>query len=1633
MASNPTEKDIQLISDAVLEGTLDVNNLPQSAQAALANRWQSFGLDVSQPYDETSQAQYQALRQEREARAGGGFFDSPVFKPIEWVGSKLYAAYSATISPILSAGGMALHSVAYGRADYIGEDGEWDAMQDYWDLAHNISPGQAVWMMGFSDSQLKERGIRPDQIAQDKKLVAAGEYRDNATPEDPFGIRTKADEYFGSGASKYVTGATDFAVSWYLDPLVLGGKVVGASKRALINKPVTPSIEKLGKKFGPDEAFNKFAEKPAFQSMVDTVMNVKTASPDNAALILRRDMPTLSKSANGDALARLLVQAKDADEVSDILRVSLGDVAGKTALEIRNVKVVDQVDQITTKNVLHAQYYDGLSDAVKASPRGQKVKAAIDRQTSFVNKLNNETRVIDDKIDAFRSLDAMNFNRVTTPLGLKVRAGVQDGSFKQMRGGGMIRGTGALVYNSTIGAPIKLIRSYNDIKPTNYIDVHGESSYKELDASLRETKSLTREAREMYVSQYIKANPNERQVALMQIEKKITRNMVDRYNLKNPTKPVDYDIADEMYKEVARRRSSGQAAAAQSGRSYGSATMPDPADPSRSIRVAEVEADGSRLISTPIFDTQLANSHVLLDFGLFEKALNANASKWQAAKLRHGQGWIAKSGDVVDFVNTTWKFAQLFRLGYAPRALADDFLGQLARFGGVAMMGRASTGGKVMLEDFTRAKWMGDSVASARIAQGNLAQHIEEMGASQAAIKRNLLRAQAKGTTGDIQRLTDDMQTITDDLATAQQTHADFGSLVAAGAQMRDVKIGRQVFSPAFGGKQGELYRDLAAGNRNFNNLMGSQADFYLKRMRRLEWKNISPATEGAETHMAAWIRHANDQIGQSGVGRQALMGKSESEIAAWMRNTPEGQKYRHDIGLKNMSDYELAQRVKAQVDYVLDPSIPGMDAIRQAVLQGKLEKDMLNIVPLRARPMVNAEAFRYAEGTSTVSSLLDRGITGWYNLANQMPATKLLRNPLFGSSYKNHLSESMATMKAQGVTHIDESTRKILETNARKGALDDVKKYTFTMDHETKMAYMMRNFGAFFGAQQESWNRWSRIIADKPDVLARVGQAYGAPARAGIVADGDGNAVDASGHVTDPVTGEKRLIKYADRRMIVQVPDYLGGKGLNKALGLDENASFVIPMSSAEIILNHGDGALPVGAGPFVQIGVNHFAKEDPKVADWAKKLGVLPFGPQESIMDFINPTTGKRLGDATDDMGETKQRALFYSMQVENYKYENGLRETQPTWDELKDRADRWTMFRTAAAWTLPISVNGQDPYQFFRDEFQRYQKLDPDTSDEKFYDKYGDSFYAFTQSMSKNNSGLRPTAESVTMSKYYQDLIEQVGPEYAGLIVGHEGDGTYSEGAYFYQKTHASDVASNVTQRTTMSAREAFEESQKSRGWMQYRTYMDNLNAQLFDRGLSTFDDEGAEDLKDTKKALVEVLTNQRFADGGENPFYNEAWEKDFSSMDRGKYDRTAFDLEKIVQDPELWAKAVGQDGTVGVRSDIYTLKTYLEYRKQMAVTLASRDSEGGSADITAQSNYDLKNSWDDMVMRLLESDTKFSWIHSRYFATDMGFSMDVKYTEEQQAAMAASDATVIGQQAVTQQDQPGMFDVMADNGV
>ena len=1578
--------DLKLISDAVLDNRYKYDELPQNVQDHLYNYWQSTA-----PTDPTSGGpDVNALARERAKKAEevGG---TPFFlKPIEALGSGLYWLYSKTISPMVSTVALGAHRAIYGKEaeDRISTDfwGVEDA-KDLWSDAHKVSPGQAIWMLGFNNKELRERGISPNQMAMDKRSLERGEL--------PLGQKPKSVDYFSSGAAKWVTGTTDFALSWYADPLVIGLKTTGAAVKGAKTQPITGQVEKAGEISGkPEEAFNILSDTPTFQKMTDLIWDIKVNNPDNAALIMRRDLSTFRESPNGDTLARLAVQTNTKDELVDLLRITMGDAGGYVGLQGKSAVLESQVKALSAKQVLHNTYYDSLSDAKKASVFGQRVKAALTQQEKAIAQMDAERGIISDKMNAFKTLDNMNFNEVITPASIKVRQAElisgQTGR-RKVTGQGMVKGVANTVYNAGGILPVKLVRTYNDIKPSYFIDIHGASSYKEVEAALMEHKALPREVREKWVSDYIKATPNERQRVLLNMENRIVQDMIERYNAKNPGKEIDRSIADDLYTDFLERRKGMQGEAGKRQQSYGASRMEDPSNPGLTVRIAEVDAGGGRVVPSPVFDTQLANNHVLMDFATMEKAIFSHGQKFQKAKDFAGRGWTQTVG-VADTLNTVWKFGQLARIGYIGRALADDTLGQLARFGAMAMTTRIASGTGTFVTDMVRGKFMKGGVATARANMDMIDTQLADLTAMQASAKADMLRVQAGKQQGDLQALTDDYNDITDEILKMKTARADWSDKAALGSQQRDVRVGRQIFEGPLAGREGSMFADFAAGERNFANMMGNAGDWYLKRMRRQDWRPVSVGDVGAEKHLDAWFRVINDQVAGSAIGRLALEGKSESEILNWMRTTPEGKAYRKDIGRKHQPDVELVRGVIKYVEDLLPSAHPGVDAIRSYAAEGKLEKSMLEFIPPRNRPDVQMEMFSYIAGRNPVADLMDRSIEGWYRFANQLPATHLLRHPLFGQQYKANLADAMKRLEAQGVTRIDEGMRKTLESNARKAALKDVKDFTFNMDHETKMAFGLRHFGAFFGAQQESWNRWARIISDKPETLARVSQVYGAPARAGIVVDQEGNTVDAAGYVNDPVTGERKLTKYGERKILVQIPEYLGGDKVEKALGLEAGAKFSLPMSSMNIILNHGDGYLPVGAGPYVQIAANHFAQESPSTADIAKKFGILTFGPQESIWDFIVPTTGKRLEEVMNDRSEAKQRTLFYAMQVEHYKFENGLRDTEPTWDELLDRADRWSWFRVGAAFFSPVSINQEDPYQFFRDEHNRMQKLDPESADEKFYEKYGDSFYMFSRSMSQNNTGVKPTVEGVQMSAYYQDLIDRVGHEYAGLIVGAEGDGDYSNGAFRYQQTHSAGAGSDLTQRETLSAGEAWKKGQRAKGWQQYNSFMDGLNAQLFKRGLESYDDPGAEDLKSQKQALVFALTKQTLPDGTPNSFYNEAWEEDFNSFDKGKYDRNAAKLWEITEDPELWAKAKNPDGSMGVRSDIATLRTYLEYRREMQKALTVRKKDGGSDDIRAQSNADLKDSWDRLTLKLLEADTKFGWIHSRYFNSDMGYNRD-----------------------------------------
>lgn len=1680
MAGGPNQKDLQTLQNGLVDGLISADNLPGPVRDAVYQYMGQQGVDMSDPQSQVTQAQMNALRQQREAQEGS-IFDSKIFKPIEWVGSKLYAAYSATVSPAVSMLGFQINK--YGN--FMG--GTYDSNQkangdlsfaDEWELAHHISPGQSLWRSFMDTKHLQKAGLTEKEMLDQERQVSKGTYKGVVSAEDPFGSMTNLDKYFSSGPSKYVSGTADFAVSWYSDPFVLGGKTIGAAKAVGFTRNVSQAIDAekfaaLGKQpnltpeLANEAAWKGFTEKQPFQKLTDHFWDLKTKNADTFAAAALRE-PTLAKSANGPAVARLMAQTTSKDEMVNVLRTTMGDVGAREALKVQNSQISYQIEQLNNRYSTVSQYYNGLTDAQKITPMGLRTKSLMDAQSRDLARLDRDTQVVSDRIKGYGLLGEMNFNGITTPMGTKLRNAWQTSrDWTPFENGGFIKARVNNAYNLSLGGMIKIAHTYNDIKASHYIDIHDTDSWRQVNASLMEAKHLSPAARDMYTSRYLEASENARPMVLQGIENDVVRSMVDNYNLKRgltgTPDEISYDVADRLYKEVASRRASAQSGLQRD--MYGSARVDNPDLPGTTIGVDQINPDGSKLVITPLLRSQMANSHTMMDFKLFQNALDSNASFWQKAKNLHGNKWDRAVG-LADYATSIWKFSALMRLGYGPRALADDFLGQVARFGPVDMIERGLKGGKYTWDTLKRAAHPNGQIEAAMVSRAHLEDQIDDLTSKQGELQKQIERANvtgqptafapAPGTIGPSYSLEDLLKSNQDQLADLRQTHADMDSIVKGGAALKTAKVGGQLFAPAYAGAEGALFRDLASGEKNFQNMMGSYSDSLLNQLRRMNWEHLDATRHGETTHMDAWIDVLNHQVPHDQLAVKYLKGETPQKLENWLA-TPEGAAYKrgHRIA-EHLPHDQLVDRMTTQLDEWANPAFPGGDVIRRAAAEGQVSREMLEGVPITARPLVHGQAMSIARGSHEALQTVDMLMNKWYNLMGNMPNRYLLRNPLFAQRYNVHLGEMMRAGGKQG-QRMTEDLRQSMESAARQRALRDVKKNTFTMDYETKMSYMMKNFGAFFGAQQESWNRWARIISDKPDILPRVAQVYGAPTRAGLVTDSNGNKLNGDGTVTDPVTGQKHLVDYSDRHIVIKVPDYLGGKQLAKFLGsggkymkLDKNgkpildkrgkpiyeqesAIFDIPMSTAEIILNHGDGPLPVSAGPYVQIAANHFAKDNPVAADYMSKLGILPFGPEtgSAFQNFL-PNWYRKMNQS-DDLGNAKQSAMWYIMQAENYKYEEGLRKDPPTWKEIGDRADKQMAMKAWFAFTLPISMSTKDPYQFFRDQYRAMTDAaggNTMIADQQFYDKFGDSAYVFSQSLSKNNAGLRPTVESVKMSQHYQDLVAKVGESYAGLIVGDEGEGTYSKGAYFYQKTHATDPSAGHTERSLMSPQDALKASNLAKGWQQYKAMMNDTYSKLYANGFTSFDDPGAEELKREKQAIVKVLGDPQTLDENgnlvDNPYYNADWSQAYNSFDLNYYDRQAKDFRQIVDDPELWAKAEVGKGVVG-RSDIYWLKTYLNYRDDAKRALAMRDLAGGSADINAKSNSDLKMAWNGMVVQMVEKSIGFGNLFHRYLSRDMGFDQNTVDAEQQQGTLQGFTGDIEDQTA-----SQSPFDYMAENG-
>lgn len=1583
----------------------------------------------SQVVEAAAQAQQQAISyRASDPKSMFDWIPDWIKKPVEWAGSKAYWVYSNVVSRPLATALLAPEiSIATGNTNPFSPD-TWDrAYQD----AKHVSPGQAFYLgakdlLFSADSRSALKADLTQAVPQEQKdifgktVTGPNLNQTGILWDNPQAVQ----QYYDHGVQSWISGGLDAATSWYVDPLAFAGKTLGTVRNVAYVRPaaqtanqtfIGAAVKDLTKgKFGTPQTSNyieKNLQSSAFTAMGDMIMKQKAklgavqgpalpgqSLPGSTFQDWASRQAWAKNSSDAGALAAQLGRASDRSQVDQILAVSLGDESAIQQLSSKNAELGAMATMLQRQK-------QGLISNFPANPTpGQAAIQASQLQdiADQMSKIDNQTSSISAKLDLANSMKSgMYFNPTVSPIMSQFG---QFGRNLQLKKFGENGFSASLLYNNLYVRPVRVLTgaTWNDVRAPGHIDIHATDSHRALDASLDQANVFTPQERQQMVSNYIGLDASQRGTYLDVLDRTTVGRIAQKYGLTDQQ-------ASALYSKLG-----GMKGAARDGQVYSTATI-DTASGGK-IRADQVDEAGNLIGVSPILTSQLENTHIMTDFEHFDKVMKYNsgafkklfaeqeiqaranalgplpASAVQEAQSQAIQGvpstFMGKvygatevGSDMADLMGRLWKFNTLLRLGYGPRAIADDFMGQAARFGAFSLFGeRAIQGGRnqalrrwnAILGDPTGYQQQLSSLDSGISVLTDRAAGIQSRIDSISSYLPPAMNYTGTGAKGRRQ-----LNQRTSALQDAQQrlndTNQQLESLKAYRNKVGETKnaLGDNyiimddgtAFPRPYEGPQGALFKDLNTGRRTIDSIMGGTSSSLWNAYRSGDWRVIS--RDQPEQHLAAWLKDVQYQIANDKAAMLAVKGKTKSELEAWL-GTPEGRAHRKESPINNMSDADMADRIVSHIDHYLPMHTPQTVALRQAVAEGAEDSKVASLmrnVAAADRPDVQSAGLEYALGKGDALKSIDNMMTKWYTTMNQLPAEILSRNPLFFQLYRQHVSELWSGAMDQGIAKLSPQRQQQMAEKARQLALKDVKKFTFNMDFETKLAHSLRFVSPFFGPMQESFTRWGRIIADKPDVVAQAAKIYSTPIRTGHAVDQNGNPVDSDGYVTNP-DGTKTLVAKSDMHLQFQIPTWA-----QKGLGLDGGTVVDMPINTLNLVLQNDPWFNP-GTGPWVQVPANYAAlRSDPTMGDMLKKFGILQSVQQNSLSQ-VSGSMPKFLAQIMSTDKEQEQKDMLQIMQAEDYKWKNGMRSTEPTWQEVKDKAEHGAFMRAMMKTVLPVSANFKDPYQFFRDRYSELQRTNPKTADQVFLAKYGDAAFAFTGAVTKSGKGLPATAEAVMADKKYSYLTDQF-PELAPLIVGPYGEGQFSQTAYVQQ------LASG--ERKIQSAKDAMDQAEANAGWATFGKYMNQLTAQLYQNGFKSFQDKGAEVLNGKRKAVIAMLSSPKLPNGKENPYYNAQFSQQYNTVDRTKDDRMADAMGKIVTEGSLINDPM--------RSDIRSLASYLTYRTAMQTVLANRDKAGGSADINAKQNGDLKQIFHGIVMHMVEGDTRFQSLHDRFLSRDL----------------------------------------------
>jgi hypothetical protein len=1279
----------------------------------------------------------------------------------------------------------------------------------------------------------------------------------------------------------------------------------------------------------------------------------------------------LVRSSNQPALlAHLLGQSDQVDQTALILRSAMGDP-----------KALDDLA------LLRAD----MSDALKVA-RGDisavdewKLFAAPD-EAGMIPFLNDSPSVMDDALANYNAL-------------LK-----SDETFAKMMdlgegGGALRRTTGYLAqgvedfvaksrsirfYDQKVGTanidvfqPTPFHVLYQKIswglgeRPAGIIDFNDADSFREVVATLerlrpsdaiagavptnlRRLGALTDDEANKLLDDYMKAlTPEDRQLAAIAIESTAVRALAIKHG-------VDVAEADLIYKNFSVGRRSALASIKDRG--------------------FMVDTDGSRLM-VPQLESQTGNFLPIMDFEVLDRLLRENAN----FLLRMKGNALNPVFNKLDAFQDLFKAAVLIRLGYTIRNGIDSQLRIASSVGAMTTLRHLGPGLRnfiyntvkepTRLIDRYLPKFDGMTIKNVQQSANMVTRELNEIKTRVAELEARLsIKPDDLDAMGEINTL----RLLQEEKLSIYNHYNEIINRVGTVEPKKRIGTGsfevvasdgtRYELYDAFGGPLGEMFRRTASSANSFQRMVDSNADMFGRALKSKGYGVVNPTDPG---YFEQWAQTLRQQFGNSEVVRQLIAGESVDDISQWLAGSPKGRILRKRLAINTEDSAEYVTKISRFLDKYL-PESSGLRSSVREVTANDLRSAFKDPTTL---PIIHGHVLEEAFSNGSRLSIKSF-VNGAFKFLAQLPEDAWARNPLYIQLYRQEARRRIDIVSGLKGGKLTSADQEAIMSASHKVAVREMKGILFNIERRSNLAGAMKFISPFFSAQENAYKTWLKMSVANPAIVNRGYMVWQAPNRAGLVTDQDGNPVPEG-----QTTGSDVIW--------LSIP-----KGFQKLPWMNSLTQMGIPKQSLDIIFQGGMDVLynkgnpniasdifPVG--PYIAAPISEIVKDKPELEEafkWA-----LPYGASKDVYSNFLPAWVQKSIAANkelDDAQFAKSYSLIFSTEMVNAK-RNGTK--IPTAKEIMIKTQDYWKLRIAANLILPFAPRFDSPYQYYIQKSREYKQLYGMDADAKFLKDFPE-YFAFTASTSSNPAKVDYTVGAVKNIKKYGTLLSELStiePKLIGFVVNEKEGYKFSDAAYKWLYNNKISPDSPQKFLAPISPAEARKKNEAEIGWIQYGKVMDDIDAQLEARQLSSITQKGAEDLKMYKEIKIKKLARQldpkgeAVLDPKTGQFAQTPWYDDYLDSDGSKTNRIIYGMSKILNDPKY--RKDNKDSAT-----FKSLEVYFDIRKKYAKELLKRDARS----IDAKSNIDLRISFDSIVKKLKTDDPiGFGPFYDRFLSQDL----------------------------------------------